>query len=306
MTGWASSRRWFAALPGPVRGAFWMSAAAFSYSLVYVTIRQLTDSVPILELVLFRAVLGTVLMVPWLVRAGWGGLKTTRTRAYALRMVIAYSGMVCWFYGLANLPLANATSLMFTLPLFTVLLAALVLHEKVGVHRWAATAVGFVGAVIIVRPGIIEVSLAAAGVLYTALAYAGGNILTKTLVRTDTPNTVVFYMFALTVVVSAGPAAAVWVTPAAIDIPWLLALGVFAAAAQQCTTRSFAAAAASAVMPFNFLKLPFVAIIAYVWLAEDPDPWTWVGAAVICASTYYMVRQEARRSRRERPAATGA
>jgi drug/metabolite transporter (DMT)-like permease len=210
------------------------------------------------------------------------------------RTVVSYSGMLCWFYALANMPLADATSLMFTLPLFTVLLARMFLGEHVGLDRWAATAIGFCGALIIIRPGFATVGLAAGAALYTALSYAGANAMTKSLVRTEDSNVVVFYNFALLGVIAVGPAIHAWQTPAWSDVSWILVFGVLSLVAQQCITRSFAAAPASVVTPFQFLKLPFVALIALMWFAEEPDPWTWLGALVIFASAYVIVRREAR------------
>ncbi len=282
-----------AALPGAVRGALWMSAASFFFAVIYVVIRRLTLTVPIQELVLFRAVLGIAFMAPWLMRAGRGALATRRKWIYVWRTVLSYSGMLCWFYALANMPLADATSLMFTLPLFTVLLAATFLGERVGLDRWMATAVGFGGALIIIRPGFVEIGLAAGAALYTALSYAGGGVMTKALVRTESPNAVVFYSFALLTVISLGPAIAWWRTPVWQDVSWIVAFGILSAVATQCVTRSFAAAPASVVVPFQFLKLPFVALIALLWFAELPDPWTWLGALVIFAGTYAIVRREA-------------
>ena len=293
MIGIASFRHRLAALPGGVRGALWMAAASFFFALVYVVIRRLTETIPIQELVLFRALLGMAFMAPWLMRAGPGALRTARPGMYVWRTLVSYSGMLCWFYALANMPLADATSLMFTLPLFTVLLAATFLGERVGFDRWTATVIGFAGALIIIRPGFVEVGVAAGAALYTALSYAGSNAMTKSLVRTESSNAVVFYTFALLGVVSVGPAIAAWSTPAWEDVSWIVLFGVLSAAATQCITRSFAAAPASVVVPFQFLKLPFVAVIALFWFAEEPDPWTWLGALVIFASTYAIVRREA-------------
>ena len=293
MIGAASIHNRFAALPDVVRGALWMSAASFFFALIYVVIRRLTETVPIMELVLFRALLGMAFMAPWLMRSGLGALRTARWGMYIWRTVVSYSGMLCWFYALSNMPLADATSLMFTLPLFAVLLAAMFLGERVGVDRWMATAIGFAGALIIIRPGFVEVGVAAGAALYTALSYAGGSAMTKSLVRTESSNAVVFYTFALLGVVAVGPAIATWTTPAWDDVSWIILFGVLSAVATQCVTRSFAAAPASVVVPFQFLKLPFVAAIALLWFAEEPDPWTWLGALVIFASSYAIVRREA-------------
>lgn len=291
MTGAIRSR--LTALPAGLRGMAWMSAASFFFAMVYVAIRRLSQTVPIEELVLLRAVMGIAVMSPWLLREGLAALKTVQPGMHIGRIAFSYSGMICWFYALANMPLANATSLMFLLPIFTVLLAAAFLGERVGWLRWGATLGGFAGALIIIRPGLVEVSLAAGAALYTALSYAAANTMTKSILGTETPNAVVFYGFAGLAVVSAGPAVAVWQTPAWQDVSWIGVFGLLSAVAAQCITRSLAAAPASVVIPFQFLKLPFVAVVALAWFGEGLDPWTWLGALVIFASTYAIVRREA-------------
>ena len=287
--------------PAGIRGMLWMSAASFFFAMVYVIIRRLLQTVPIEELVFLRAVMGLAVMSPWLLREGIGALRTNQPGMHIGRTAFSYSGMICWFYALANMPLADATSLMFLLPIFTVLLAATFLGERVGALRWAATFGGFAGALIIIRPGLVEVSLAAAAALYTALSYAASNTMTKSVLRTESANAVVFYTFAGLTVASAGPAVAVWQTPAWQDLSWILVFGLLSAAAAQCITRSFAVAPASVVIPFQFLKLPFVAVVAFAWFAEQPDPWTWLGALVIFASTYAIVRREAAEERAAAP-----
>ncbi len=293
----ASAGRRFASLPAGFRGMLWMSAASFFFAMVYVVIRRLSQSVPIEELVFLRAVMGIAVMTPWLAREGLAALKTVQPGMHIGRTAFSYSGMICWFYALANMPLADATSLMFLLPIFTVLLAATFLRERVGALRWAATLGGFAGALIIIRPGLVAVSLAAAAALYTAFSYAAANAMIKSILKTEGSNAVVFYTFAGLAVASAGPAIASWQTPAWSDVSWILVFGLLSVAAAQCITRSLAAAPASVVVPFQFLKLPFVAAVALLWFAEAPDPWTWTGALVIFASTYAIVRREATEQR---------
>ena len=285
------------ALPAGFRGMLWMSAASFFFAMVYVVIRRLSRSVPIEELVFLRAVMGLAVMTPWLAREGLAALKTVRPGMHVGRTAFSYAGMICWFYALANMPLSDATALMFLLPVFTVLLAATFLRERVGALRWAATLGGFAGALIIIRPGLVEMSLAAAAALYTAFSYAAANAMTKSILRTEGSNAVVFYTFAGLAVASVGPAIASWRTPVWPDVLWILAFGLLSVAATQCVTRALAAAPASVVVPFQFLKLPFVAVVAFLWFAEEPDPWTWAGALVIFASTWAIVRREAAEQR---------
>ena len=281
-------------LPDPVNGVLWMASASLFYSFIYIAVRNLTDALSISQVIFFRATLGALFMLPWLARAGLIALRTRRMKLYILRVALAYAGTVGWVYGIARMELADANALLFTLPLFTVIFAALLLRETVGLHRWAATIIGFAGALIIIRPGVVELSLPALATLFAAAAFSLALIATKSLVGTEDPNAVVFYLYTLMIPIAVGPAIADWTPLAWGQVPWLLALGVLTVGAQQCSTRAFKAAPASVVMPLHFLQLPMIAVLAFVAFDQTSDIWTWVGAAVICASTYYITLRESR------------
>lgn len=282
----------FSALPGATRGILWMCGASLLYATTYLTVRHLSLTFSALELVFFRVLLALVAMLPWLIRAGIRSLHTNRWRLYLVRTLVTYAGMVTWFYALGHLPMANAAALMFTIPLFTVVIAALGLRERTPLSRWIATLTGFAGALIVIRPGFADVSVAMFAVLFTAVAYSIANITTKMLADTEDNNAAVFYMFALMVPVAGGPAAIFWVTPGWVDVPWILALGLLTALSFQCFTRSLSAAPTGVVMPFYYLQLPFVAVIGFIVYAEVPEIWVWLGGGVICASGYYIARRE--------------
>ena len=201
--------------------------------------------------------------------------------------------MVFLIFGLAKMQLQDVTGLMFTTPLFTVLFVALFLGEHVGLRRAIALVIGFAGAMIIIRPGFHELSWAALGVLGTSSVYAVVNVSTKTLARTDSSNTIVFYDFLLLSLLGVVPAILYWNEVRLEHIAWVAALGLFSSLARQGVIRALAVGEASVVMPFNFLKLPFTVCIGFVWFAENPDLWTGIGAGVIFASSYYIGRREA-------------
>jgi drug/metabolite transporter (DMT)-like permease len=272
----------FVALPGSTRGVAWMSLGSLCYACTYAVVRVLSESFDSFQIVFFRSSLGILVMLPWLLRCGLSVLRTERYGLYGARVGLNYVGMVCLMYGIANLTLQDVTALMFT--------------ETVGVARWCALVVGFAGAITIVRPGFVEVGLATFAVLCTSALYSLVNTASKSLTRTEDPNVIVFYVFLLMAVVGIGPALYGWTAPAWGDVPWIIALGVVSSLATVCLTRSFAAADASVVMPFNFLKLPFAVVIGMIWFTEQPDLWTVAGAAVIFSSTYFIARREARRT----------
>ncbi len=286
----------FSALPGATRGIFWMTISAFLYACTYGTVRVLSESFDAFQIVLFRSGLGVLFLLPWLARVGLGALRTNRYGLFAVRAGLNYLGMVCLMYGIANLALQHVTALMFTVPLFTVLFVALLLGEKVGIPRWIALAVGFIGALVIIRPGFIEIGLATVGMLGTATSYSLVNTANKSLTRTEAPNTIVFHGFVLLAAISIGPAVYTWNAVAWSHVPWIIVVGVFSSLATLSIMRAFAAADASVIMPFNFLKLPFAVVIGMIWFTERPDLWTVVGAAIIFTSTWYIARREARQN----------
>ena len=272
-----------------------MVAASAFYSLLYIAARDLTAEYSTAQVVLFRSVMGGSIMFCWLLPIGLRVLRTRRIGFYVLRVGIAYGGALGWMYGIAKLPLADANALMFLMPLFTVIFAGLLLREKVAADQWIATALGFAGALIIIRPGMVGLGLPALGTIAAAGSFSLALVMTKSLTRTENPNAIVFYLYALMVPFAAGPAAADWAPLSWSSAPWLALMGVMTVGAQQCSTRAFVAAPANVVVPIHYLQLPLIAVLAYFIFGQSVDIWTWVGAAVICASTYYVTRRSSRK-----------
>ena len=283
----------FSALPGTTRGIAWMIFATIFYAATYGVVRLLSTEFGVFQLVFFRSIIGVFVMMPWLISGGIGQIKTPQPVTYAWRSSLNYGGMVFLIFGLSTMQLQDVTGLMFTTPLFTVLFVTVFLREHVGPRRAIALLIGFAGAMIIIRPGFQELTWAALGVLGTSSAYAVVNVLTKTLARTDSSDTIVFYDFLLLSLLGVVPAIIYWSEVRLEHFVWVAAMGICSSLARQGVIRALAVGEASVVMPFNFLKLPFTVCIGFIWFAENPDLWTGIGAAVIFASTYYIARREA-------------
>jgi drug/metabolite transporter (DMT)-like permease len=292
----------FRDLPAPAKGALWMSGAAVTFSAMNTIIRMLANELPPVELAFFRNFFSLLVMLPWITHYGLGSLNLQRFKLYSMRALLGLVSMLCWFTAVALIPLAEAIALSFTGPLFATAGAALVLRETVGWRRWGAVIVGFIGVLIIVRPGQVELSLGAGLTLLSALCMAAGSLLVKTLARTEPAPAIVAYMVIYLAPMSLIPALFVWQWPDARHWPYLIVLGAFGAVAHLCYTRSLAAADASAVMPFDYMRMPFGAAMAYAVLAEVPTAWTWAGAGVIVASTMYIAQREISLRRRRTPA----
>lgn len=266
-------------------------------------VRHLSDRFNAGGLAFWRALFGLLILMPVFLRSGTKLFRTRHFGGHLLRNLMHFVGVGGWFYAIGQINLSVGMSLQFTIPLFTIVLAIVLLGERVDPMRWAATAVGFVGVIIILRPGVEPVTLAAVAALVSALGYAGANVATKVLMRDSTGDTIVFYMnlmhlplALLTAHLMGGLS-----MPEAGDMPWLLALGGAATLAHWLLARALGEADASLIIVADFTKLPLVTLGAFVFFGEVPLVWAWVGGAVIFASTYYIVRREARAARPKAP-----
>ena len=277
------------------RGAWWMIAAAAALTAMAICIRYL-PAYSVLLMIFLRNVINLFLMAPSLVRQGKAVFRTERLGRHALRNAFLYSGNVAWFFGVTQIALADVASLQFTSPLFTAIIAAAFLGERIGGHRMVAILVGFAGALIIIRPGIIPVNIGTLSILLAAFLYSCAHVVTKQLSDTESGSTVVFYMSVTILIYSAIPAVFVWQTPAWADMPAMIGLGITGYATHYCITRSLAVGDASFVIVFDFMRLPFSAIMGWLLFTETLDAWTVCGALIIFAAGYYSTVREARNS----------
>ncbi len=284
----------WSALSPAARGAAWMILTAASFAVLLIAIRVLSAKFHTVEIVFFRAVFGLALIVPVVMRSGVGRLKTKRLPMHCVRTGFAFAAMLTFYYGLATVHVADAMALTFLIPIFTTIAAAAILRERVDAPRWAAVAAGFLGALIIIRPGFVEITLPIMMVVSSSVFYAGAWTSVKFLTRTEPASVIVFYMNVMMVPATLVPSLFVWVGPAWSDVPALIVLGLTGWAAHFCQARAFGEADASVVVPFDFLRLPFGAALAWAWLGEPTDPWTWLGAVVIFAATYFITWRENR------------
>ncbi|WP_366654172.1 DMT family transporter [Fodinicurvata sp. EGI_FJ10296] len=282
------------AMSGPMRGALWMVGAAFAFSSMVGLLRIATEWMHPLQAVFFRNAFAIAFMTPWMLSVGLAGLRTKRLPLHLLRSLLGVGAMMCWFLGLSMLPLGEAVTLSFTTPLFATVGAALVLGEVVRIRRWTATAIGFLGVLIIMRPGVEEMSTAALLVLASAMFMSCSVLVLKTLSGTEDSNAIVTYMTLFMTPMSLIPALIFWETPGLAAIGVMIAVAGLGTIGHQCLTRAMKAADASVVMPFEYLKLPIVAAIGYLFFGETTDWATWIGAAVIVASAVYIARRESR------------
>ncbi|MEC8462110.1 MAG: DMT family transporter [Pseudomonadota bacterium] len=277
------------------KGAWWMIAAAGALTAMAICIRYL-PTYSVLLMIFLRNVINLVLMTPSMVRQGKAIFRTERLGTHAIRNAFLYSGNVAWFFGVTKISLADVAALQFTSPLFTAIIAAALLGERLGGHRMVAILVGFAGALIIIRPGIIPLNIGTLSILLAACLYSCAHVVTKLLSNTESGSTVVFYMSVTILIYSAIPAAFVWQTPALADMPAMIGLGITGYATHYCITRSLAVGDASFVIVFDFMRLPFSVALGWMLFTEVLDAWTAAGALIIFATGYYSTVREAKKS----------
>lgn len=281
-------------LPQPVRATLWMILACLLFAILNAFIREASRALHPLQAVFFRNLFGLVFMLPWIHKAGLEALTLPRIRLYLGRTTVGLLSMFAWFWALKLLPFADAIALSFASPLFATMLAALFLGEQVRARRWTAIMVGFAGVLVILRPGADAVSAGALFALASSALGAMGIIFTKQLARSESTSAVVTIMVLIMTPMSLVPALFVWQWPPASLWPLLLTMGFAGSMGHMSFVRALRLADASSLMPYDYARLVFAAAIGWIFFAEVPDGWTWLGSAIIAAAAVYIARREAR------------
>ncbi len=287
----ASLRRGDAAI-----AALWMLGTATSFILMMVSVRELSSRMSSFELLSFRSLIGIPVMclVAW--HMGFRSVKTARFGMQVARNAVHFGGQWCWVIGVSLLPLAHVTALEFTMPIWTVLIAALFIGERLHSHRIVAVVAGFVGTMVILRPGIEIVDEAALVVLLGALFYGASNVMVKSLTRTDPAWVIVFWMQVIQLPFALVPALLIydWVWPVWAEAPWIVAVGLTGMSAHYCMARAFQLADASVCVPIDFVRLPMAAFAGWLVYSEGVNVFVLIGAALIFGGNYYSVIRETR------------
>ena len=285
----------------PMAAIFWVTISMALFAVLAAGSRKAIDlGYDPLQVVFLRNASALLLLLPLLAWRGAGLLHSRAIKLYGVRVVISLFSMTAWFCALALIPMGQITAIGFLSPLFGALGAIVFLGEKVRARRWTALIVGFIGAMIMLRPGTGSFGLGQ--LLAVSSAAAGGliSVLLKRLVTEDDPDKIVFLTTAMMAPLSLLPALFVWKTPGLDLLLPMLVVAVSGVLGHLALMRGFRAADASLVLTFEFSRLPFVVAIGYWMFGELIDRWTWVGAAIILASAVYITHREAKVRRQGR------
>jgi len=284
-------------LPPNVQGALWLVSGGFIFTSNGAMIRLLSAEVESVQTAFFRAFFSVLLLAPMILLGRVKPWQSKRIQGHFWRTFMGTVSMVLGFYAVSMLPLADATAIAFSQPLFSVVLAAVVLHEKVRWRRWTATIVGFAGVLVMVRPGAGSLQPGAIVALLNAFTVGISILLVRRLSDSERPLMILTQFAIFSTLLLAGPAIWVWRWPSAWG--WVLAVGVSVSATlgQYFWVQAFRAGEMSAVAPFDYLRLPFAVFIGWLIWGQMPSIWTYVGAAIVIASALYIAYREAHLSR---------
>jgi drug/metabolite transporter (DMT)-like permease len=275
------------------QGFLWMTGAVLSFLAMAIAGRELSDTMNTFQILTFRSVTALTITVLIVMRIGWEEVKTERLPFHFMRNLFHFCGQFGWFLGISLLPLATVFALEFTIPVWAALLAVLFLGERIHHGRVLAIICGLTGVIIILKPGANMIDPAALIVVGAAFCYAISYITTKSMAKTERPLAILFYMNLIQLPIGLVPAAFSWVIPTLGDAPWILLVGVTGLSSHYCLTRAFQVSDALTVIPIDFLRLPLVAVIGYIFYSETLEMALFFGAIIIFAGNYYNIRYEA-------------
>lgn len=283
-----------------IRVILWMTGTLLSFSIMAISIRLLAGKLTVFEILTVRSfgalvILFSLLAVTPSLRPA---LRTKRIPMHFFRSAVHFAGQYCWATALTLLPFATVFALEFTLPVWVLILAVAVLGEKLTSGRIVVIVLGFIGCLVILRPGIIAFQPASILVLLCSFFYAVFNVATKQMTATETTFGIVFWMNLLQFPLAAAGSDPLFVLRLE---PWQYApmagVGIAGLSAHYCMARAFRYGDASLVIPLDFLRVPLIALVGYLFFGESVDALVFVGAAIILAGILWNLRQEARDSR---------
>ena len=282
----------------PLVGMSWMLLAGLSFVCVTAIVKHVGSDLPAAESAFLRFLTGLVFFIPMARSLTRVRLSPLSWRLLALRGVVHTLGVICWFYAMARIPVAEVTAMNYLNPVYVTLGAALFMGEKISIRRISAVGMALLGVLIILRPGFREVSTGHLAMLVTAMMLAASYLCAGMASREAGPGTVVAIL-SVSVTIGLAPFAAwVWVTPTLGQLAWLFLVAGFATAGHYFMTRAFRAAPMAVIQPVTFLQLVWATLLGWLVFGESVDGWVMLGGSVILGSVSYITWREARLNRR--------
>ena len=283
-----------AADPSPRKAAAWMAGWLTAMVVMAVAGRAATRTLHVFQIMEMRSLIGFILLWPLIhANGGLSALRTARIGQQVARNTVHYAAQFGWFFALTLIPIAQVVAIEFTMPIWTALLAVTFLGERLSAARVVAVALGVVGVAVIVRPGVDHVDQGQLIALAAAVGFAVSVILVKSLTRSDSAVTIVFWMLVVQSAIGAVPALIVWRTPTAAVWPWVLVIALCGTYSHFCMTQALRHAEATMIVPMDFLRVPLSAVAGWLVFGERIDAFTIGGAALILFANLLNLRRPA-------------
>lgn len=270
----------------------WMAGWLAAMVMMAVAGREATRHLDVFQVMLIRSLVGLVLLSPLIF--GAGGLRAMRTAwpfQHVARNAIHYTGQYAWLLAITMIPIAQVVSIEFTMPIWTALLAAAFLGERLTGRKMISVVLGLVGVLVIVRPGTDHLDMGQIIALGAAVCFALSATMVKSLTRTDNVTVIIFRMLVIQSLIGAIPAVLVWKTPPIESLPWLLVVSFCGTFSHYCMARALVHADATVVVPMDFLRVPLTAVAGWLVFAEPFGVYTLVGAALILSGNLVNLKR---------------
>ncbi len=279
------------------QGIFWAILTCFLVSVMISIVRHLSGHFHVFQIVMMRNFFALVFLLPFIIKNIDHVVKTRNLKMHFFRGSVGFIGMILWFYVITLIPLSEAVSITFIVPITTTLAAMFFLKEKVSKKIWWSLLIGFVGVLIIVRPGFRDLSIAYLLALLTPFVWSISNILIKKMVATEKPETITLYLSCVMLILSI-PFAAPYLKPISLpDLLWFALLGLISNGSYIANAICYSKVDVSVVQPFDFSRLIFTAIIAYFAFGEKVDLMMLIGAGVILFGSILVIPRKSRFAR---------
>ena len=276
--------------------ALWMIGAIFSFTSMAIAGREIAENLDTFEIMLYRSIIGFMIVIS--VAYAADTMKEVNFQCFSIhiiRNVFHFTGQNLWFFALQLIPLAQLFALEFTSPIWVMLLAPILLGEKLTLRKFFLVALGFIGVLIVARPEIGALNTGILAGAAAAIGFAGAAILTRKLTHTDSLTKILFFLTGLQLLfglICAGYDGDI-ALPNSSSLPWVIVIGTAGLMAHLCLTKSLSMAPASVVMPIDFARLPLIAILAVIFYDEALDIFVILGASLILLSNYVNLRCQA-------------
>ena len=275
-------------------GAVWMISAGLLFVAVAVIVRYLSSTMPSVQAAFIRYAFGLMILLPVLFRMEWRNIGSKSYGLYILRGSVHAGAVILWFFAMSRISIAEVTAIGYTAPIFTTLGAVIFFKETIRIRRVLAIVFGFIGVLIIIRPGFTQVSIGSLAQLLAAPCFAVSFLLAKQLTKSHASGDILALLSVGCTLTLLPGALLVWVTPTSTELMWLMLVAVFATVGHYALTRAIACAPLSLTQPFSFLQLLWAVIFGYIFFGDVPDIWVIAGGGLILGSVTYMSHRESK------------